>query len=86
MTTPIIGGGSFLGTELIRQARAAGHSTAATYHSARPNGTSKTLSGDADELVAARDSKPQQTPLVFARDEIAAMLGGAKNGSFDHLA
>lgn len=38
------------------------------------------------DLVAVRDSKrPGQTPLVFTRDEIAAMLGGAKLGSFDHL-
>lgn len=39
------------------------------------------------DLVAMRDSKrPEQTPLVFDRDEIAAMLGGAKAGAFDHLA
>jgi hypothetical protein len=38
-------------------------------------------------LVALRDSKrPEQTPLVFDRDEIAAMIAGAKSGSFDHLA
>ncbi|MEE4541347.1 DUF397 domain-containing protein [Streptomyces sp. V4-01] len=39
------------------------------------------------ELIAMRDSKrPEQTPLLFDRDEIAAMLAGAKSGSFDHLA
>ncbi|MEV0993089.1 NAD-dependent epimerase/dehydratase family protein, partial [Streptomyces sp. NPDC049949] len=31
MTTLIIGGSGFLGAELIRQAKAAGHTTAATY-------------------------------------------------------
>jgi hypothetical protein len=37
--------------------------------------------------IAVRDSKrPEQTPLVFDRDEIAALLAGAKAGSFDHLA
>lgn len=37
-------------------------------------------------LIAIRDSKrPQQTPLVFDRDEIAAMIAGAKSGSFDHF-
>lgn len=42
MTTLIIGGSGFLGTELIRQARAAGHRTAATYHSTVPASTSDT--------------------------------------------
>ncbi|MFJ1823399.1 DUF397 domain-containing protein [Streptomyces sp. NPDC088178] len=38
-------------------------------------------------LIAMRDSKrPGQTPLVFTRDEIAAMIAGAKKGNFDHLA
>jgi hypothetical protein len=37
--------------------------------------------------VAVRDSKrPGQMPLVFDRDEIAAMIAGAKAGAFDHLA
>jgi hypothetical protein len=36
--------------------------------------------------IAVRDSKrPEQAPLVFDRDEIAALLAGAKAGSFDHL-
>jgi len=43
--------------------------------------------GAIGDLVAVRDSKrPEQTPLVFTREEIGAMLGGAKTGSFDHLA
>ncbi|MBK3625727.1 DUF397 domain-containing protein [Streptomyces sp. MBT49] len=38
------------------------------------------------ELIAVRDSKkPHQTPLVYTRGEIAAMLAGAKAGAFDHL-
>ncbi|MCY0942383.1 SDR family oxidoreductase [Streptomyces antarcticus] len=42
MTVLIIGGSGFLGTELLRQARAAGRSTAATFNS-RPSETSGTL-------------------------------------------
>jgi hypothetical protein len=43
--------------------------------------------GAVGALVAVRDSKrPGQAPLVFTRDEIAAMIAGAKSGSFDHLA
>ncbi|MGQ4357386.1 SDR family oxidoreductase [Streptomyces drozdowiczii] len=42
MTTLIIGGSGFLGTELIRQARAAGHRTVATYHATAPAITSDT--------------------------------------------
>ena len=43
--------------------------------------------GTVGELVAVRDSKrPEQTPLVFTRSEIAAMIAGAKSGTFDHLA
>ncbi|MGI5262478.1 DUF397 domain-containing protein [Streptomyces angustmyceticus] len=37
-------------------------------------------------LIAMRDSKrPEQTPLVYTRDEIGALLAGAKAGAFDHL-
>lgn len=37
-------------------------------------------------FVAIRDSKrPEQTPLVYTREEIQALLDGAKAGSFDHL-
>ncbi|MBO1415097.1 DUF397 domain-containing protein [Streptomyces sp. FH025] len=40
-----------------------------------------------DDLVAIRDSKrPEQTPLVYTRGEIGAMILGAKAGHFDHLA
>ncbi|MGW1159402.1 DUF397 domain-containing protein [Streptomyces sp. NPDC002519] len=39
------------------------------------------------DLIAVRDSKrPGQTPLVYTREEIGAMLAGAKAGAFDHLA
>lgn len=42
--------------------------------------------GVVGELVAVRDSKrKQQTPLVYTRDEIKAMILGAKAGAFDHL-
>ncbi|GAA3136023.1 hypothetical protein GCM10010521_22680 [Streptomyces rameus] len=39
MTVLVIGGSGFLGTELIRQAATAGHTTAATY-ATRPGTTS----------------------------------------------
>ncbi|MFJ6623103.1 DUF397 domain-containing protein [Kitasatospora sp. NPDC091335] len=43
--------------------------------------------GVVDEFIAIRDSKrPEQTPLVYTRDEIKAMVAGAKAGAFDHLA
>ncbi|MEV7465455.1 DUF397 domain-containing protein [Streptomyces kronopolitis] len=39
------------------------------------------------DLIAVRDSKrPGQTPLVYTREEIGAMLAGAKAGAFDHFA
>ncbi|MFD9602840.1 DUF397 domain-containing protein [Streptomyces sp. NPDC059970] len=38
------------------------------------------------DLVAVRDSKrPDQTPLVFTRGGIGALLAGVKAGAFDHL-
>ncbi|GAA1400666.1 hypothetical protein GCM10009639_42020 [Kitasatospora putterlickiae] len=38
------------------------------------------------QYIAIRDSKnPTQTPLVYTRTEIAALLNGAKSGAFDHL-
>ncbi|MFJ4189450.1 DUF397 domain-containing protein [Kitasatospora sp. NPDC089509] len=43
--------------------------------------------GDLGDHVAVRDSqRTGQTPLVFTRDEIRAMILGAKAGHFDHLA
>lgn len=43
--------------------------------------------GTVGEYVALRDSKnPEQTPLVYTRGEIAALLAGAKAGAFDHFA
>ncbi|MFE9427648.1 DUF397 domain-containing protein [Kitasatospora sp. NPDC006697] len=43
--------------------------------------------GAIGNMVALRDSKrPEQTPHVYTRDEIAAFLAGAKAGAFDHLA
>ncbi|MFJ8364555.1 SDR family oxidoreductase [Streptomyces sp. NPDC093984] len=41
MTALIIGGSGFLGAELIRQATAAGHTTAATYHATKPGDASQ---------------------------------------------
>lgn len=43
MKALIIGGSGFLGAELIRRARAAGHTTAATYYATKP--------GDASQAV-----------------------------------
>ncbi|MFG2887866.1 DUF397 domain-containing protein [Streptomyces sp. NPDC048297] len=43
--------------------------------------------GVVGDLIALRDSKrPGQTQLVYTREEIGAMLAGAKGGAFDHLA
>lgn len=43
--------------------------------------------GVVGEFIAIRDSKrPEQTPHVYTRGEIRAMLLGAKAGAFDHLA
>lgn len=37
-------------------------------------------------FIAVRDSqRPEQTPLVYTRGEIKAMISGAKAGAFDHL-
>jgi hypothetical protein len=37
-------------------------------------------------FIAIRDSKrPEQMPLVYTRDEMKAMILGAKAGAFDHL-
>ena len=42
--------------------------------------------GVVGKLVAVRDSKRiEQTPLIYTRDEIKAMILGAKAGAFDHL-
>ncbi|WP_327676340.1 DUF397 domain-containing protein [Kitasatospora sp. NBC_00458] len=42
--------------------------------------------GAIGEFVAIRDSKnPAQTPLIYTRSEIRAMVDGAKAGAFDHL-
>ncbi|WP_308406893.1 hypothetical protein [Streptomyces sp. AC555_RSS877] len=43
MTTLSIGGSGFLGVKLTRQARAAGHTTAATYYATEPHDTSQTV-------------------------------------------
>ncbi|MFJ5720922.1 SDR family oxidoreductase [Streptomyces sp. NPDC093149] len=53
MTVLIIGGSGFLGAELIRQAVAAGHTTAATY-ATRPGGTSEVAWHELDLRHAAR--------------------------------
>lgn len=38
------------------------------------------------DLIALRDSKrPEQTPHLYTRGEIAALIAGAKAGAFDHL-
>ncbi|WP_053648128.1 DUF397 domain-containing protein [Streptomyces sp. XY431] len=42
--------------------------------------------GTVGQFIAIRDSKnPTQTPLVYTRAEIGALLDGAKSGAFDHL-
>jgi len=43
--------------------------------------------GKLGDLVAVRDSKrPEDTPQLYTRGEIRAMLSGAKSGFFDKYA
>ncbi|MFD7450390.1 DUF397 domain-containing protein [Kitasatospora sp. NPDC059827] len=43
--------------------------------------------GEVGDYVAIRDSqRTEQTPLIYTRGEIRALLLGAKAGHFDHLA
>jgi dTDP-4-dehydrorhamnose reductase len=54
MTTLIIGGSGFLGAELIQQATAAGHTTAATYCATKPGDASKAVWHSLDLRDAGR--------------------------------
>ncbi|WP_069767032.1 sugar nucleotide-binding protein [Streptomyces sp. LUP30] len=54
MKALIIGGSGFLGAELVRQARAAGHATAATYHATKPDDPSEVAWRPLDLRDAAR--------------------------------
>jgi dTDP-4-dehydrorhamnose reductase len=74
MTALIIGGSGFLGTELIRQAKAAGHPTAATY-ATKPGDTSQ-VQWHALDL---RDADRLDTVMAEVRPQfvINASSGGA---------
>ncbi|MEV4505416.1 SDR family oxidoreductase [Streptomyces klenkii] len=74
MTTLVIGGSGFLGTELIRQATAAGHTTAATY---------TTSPGDASQALwyslDLRDTERLEAIMAEVRPHLVinASSGGA---------
>ncbi|GAA1554519.1 SDR family oxidoreductase [Streptomyces globosus] len=74
MTTLIIGGSGFLGAELIRQANAAGHTTAATY-ATRPDTEAPT----AWHLLDLRDADSIDAVLTRVRPDVIvnASSGGA---------
>ncbi|MGV9566011.1 SDR family oxidoreductase [Streptomyces sp. NPDC003480] len=96
MTTLIIGGSGFLGTELIRQARAAGHPTAATYHATKPDDASEALwyrldlrdAGRLDAVMAEvrphlviNASSHKADWAVTAEGPIRLAMAAAKHGS-----
>ncbi|MGQ4488580.1 NAD(P)-dependent oxidoreductase [Streptomyces sp. SAS_281] len=75
MTTLIIGGSGFLGTELIRQARAAGHRTVATYHATAPAATSDTVWYRVD----LRD--PERTAVATAEVRPRLIINASSGGA-----
>jgi hypothetical protein len=51
-----------------------------------PSGNCVELAGMPDGGVALRNSRyPEGPVLVYTRDEIAAFVGGARDGDFDNL-
>ncbi|GAA3063617.1 sugar nucleotide-binding protein [Streptomyces glomeratus] len=92
----IIGGSGFLGAELIRQARAAGHPTAATYHATKPDDASQALwyrldlrdAGRLDAVMAEvsphlviNASSHKADWAVAAEGPIRLAMAAAKHGS-----
>jgi len=52
-----------------------------------PSGNCVELAELPDGQVAVRNSRfPEGPVLVYTRPEIAALLGGVRDGDFDHLA
>jgi hypothetical protein len=51
-----------------------------------PNGNCVEMAQLPDQQVAVRNSRfPDGPVLVYTRDEIVALLGGVRDGDFDHL-
>lgn len=51
-----------------------------------PNGNCVEMAALPDRQVAVRNSRfPDGPVLVYTRDEIVALLGGVRDGDFDHL-
>ncbi|MFE6713902.1 SDR family oxidoreductase [Streptomyces sp. NPDC057695] len=100
MTTLIIGGSGFLGTELIQQAATAGHTTAATY-AAKPGSTPQakwhsldlTEANHLDEVMAEvrprliiNTSSSKEDWAVTAQGPIRIAMAAARYGSrFIHV-
>ncbi|MFE4755460.1 SDR family oxidoreductase [Streptomyces mirabilis] len=96
MTTLIIGGSGFLGAELTRQARAAGHTTAATYYATKPRESSQTAwypldlrdAGRLDAVMAevsprlvVNASSVKDDWAVTAQGPVRLAMAAAKYGS-----
>jgi Domain of unknown function (DUF397) len=51
-----------------------------------PNGNCVEMAQLPDQQIAVRNSRfPDGPVLVYTRDEIVALLGGVRDGDFDHL-
>lgn len=51
-----------------------------------PNGNCVEMAQLPDRQIAVRNSRfPDGPVLVYTRDEIIALLGGVRDGDFDHL-
>jgi len=60
-----------------------------TWHKSRrsnPSGNCVELAVLPDRQVAVRNSRHPDGPvLIYTRDEVVALLGGVRDGDFDHL-
>ncbi|EXG79682.1 MULTISPECIES: DUF397 domain-containing protein [Cryptosporangium] len=51
-----------------------------------PNGNCVEIAGLPDGQFAVRNSRhPEGPALIYTRDEIAALIAGARSGDFDHF-
>ncbi|WP_328981185.1 sugar nucleotide-binding protein [Streptomyces mirabilis] len=93
MTSLITGGSGFLGAELTRQARAAGHTTAATYYAKKPRGSSQTAwypldlrdagrrHGRGESRLVVNASSVKDDWAVTAQGPVRLAMATAKYGS-----
>ncbi|MEU9545808.1 sugar nucleotide-binding protein, partial [Streptomyces mirabilis] len=93
MTSLITGGSGFLGAELTRQARAAGHTTAATYYAKKPRGSSQTAwypldlrdagrrHGRGESRLVVNASSVKDDWAVTAQGPVRLAMAAAKYGS-----